>query len=709
MAFTTYTLTGNVADLIGNDYVPADVVIELKASDPVVSDGVSQTRFGKVQASPAADGTFQIAGIPSSVNGPLYAITILWGPPNKKIARSEAVVAWFEMTSNDTLAAVVERTVTPVMITPSVAADISAAEGYAAQAAASAALADSYIVADLNTSDGQMEALIESPTSLTQAALSATYGPETGPAAGVPDSFIANGIGNSASVVVARATDPLASHVEGFQNRAHGWYAHAEGAGCIADGKIPHVEGNACICTANDAHAEGNRTVAGRRYYGLPVGTAITTGSEDAGSGLGVMQYVLIPADEGDATSYFPNALTDTVTTRYGAGAQKDSVGNIYPVGMTPAVWAGDTLITANNLQWAMHRVAIVRGANEDEIDFVTIAKATWTVGVGTKVYYRGVKPFVTLIAIYSSYAATVAVNGVLGGNGTHSEGLFTTAVGYGAHSEGNATRAWDEGAHAEGRLSKALAKYSHSEGFSTKVTGIAGHAEGEGTEVTGDWGHGEGYQCLVTGLAGHSEGYQCRTLGNYAHSQNEGTKATGARSHAEGFYTEALADSSRAAGAFSVATRFGQDAFALYARFVAGDDQISRIAYSKFCVDVGWHDVSLIEALANDRTYLFETTVIGRQTAGATGAVGDSFAYKFQGAVTTVGGVMTEIGTPTRTLVGRTAGMSGDGLTTGARLMMYSPAYPAGGGIGSLSLRYDGEVGRTVYISTQTKFQEVG
>jgi hypothetical protein len=179
MAFTTYTLDGDVSDIIGADYDPTTVTIELKASDPVVSDGATKTRFGKVSISPEADGTFEIPEIPSSAgDGPLYALTLKWGNPHSRVAQAHANVAWFEMLSDDNLAAVVRRTLTPTLITPDVALDLTTArdEAVAAEVAAAghAQAAADLVLSDLGTTDGQTRALVENPASQTAGAIADT-------------------------------------------------------------------------------------------------------------------------------------------------------------------------------------------------------------------------------------------------------------------------------------------------------------------------------------------------------------------------------------------------------------------------------------------------------------------------------------------------------------------------------------------------------
>ena len=472
--------------------------------------------------------------------------------------------------------------------------------------------------------------------------------------ADVPTAFIANAQGGRASAIAAMATDPKNSHVEGRNTSAHGWSNHVEGTSSLADGKISHAEGNTCICSANDAHAEGNRTVAGRRYYRNPAGGFLTDGSEDAGSGLGALSYVLIPDDPyGDVSSYFPNPLTDNVTTRYGAGAQKDSNGNIYgPTSTgtwTPAVWPNSdpftgnvhdpahAPITENDLEWAMHPVCILRGSpSETAIGHRFIAKATYTAGIGTKVYFRGTVPGSSgnVLGIYSSYSPVV----LSGGNGQHAEGLLTSTWNYGAHAEGAYTRAWGYGAHSEGRETAASGYYAHSEGYQTEASGMGARATGQQSRATRDW--------------------------QQAHSPGQRAKK--------------------------------------------GDSQTTTIDYAKSCAGAGWHEINILRALV-EGSYHFETMVLGRQTAGSAGAVGNSFAYKFQGLVSvdSDGSVEVNGGPVARTLVGRADGMSGDGLSSGERMSFDTAPYGSDSIKSRLVLRFDGLANTTFWIQTHSVIQE--
>lgn len=563
--------------------------------------------------------------------------------------------------------------------------------------------------------------------------------------ASAPYSFIAGGGNNTIKDIVEMGSHARYSHAEGLANRAFNWESHVEGSGSIADGKISHAEGNGVICSSNDAHAEGNRTVAGRRYY-----PGVSVGSEDAGDSLGVLNYVLIPDAEGDVTSFFPNALIDNVETRYGAGAQKDSVGNIYPPGMTPAVWDGDTLVQEKSLQWALHRICILRGAGENDIQYVTIAKCTYTGGVGTKVYYFGDNPTTGTMGIYSSYAPTL----LDGGNGAHAEGLFTSSWGYGAHAEGYGSngfgpnRAWGHGAHAEGVAAQALeyaahaenfgtkasALYSHAEGRDSIASGAAAHAEGWTNTASNQGAHAEGENTIASGEASHSEGSATTASGRYAHAEGELTVASGNNSHAEGYRTTASeyyahaegADNTasgryshvegsentasafyaNAAGKNAIANRMFQKAWAAGKISENGDMQYCEILTAATVNGVGWFNVNLISNVENGKAYSVDIDIMGRQIEGSAETVGNTFSYNIKAIIARdSGGTATVIGTPIRTLIGRSAGMSGDGLSSGIRVSLYNGIYPTGEAI---ALRYDGVADTKYQLLAHTKWIEM-
>ena len=412
-------------------------------------------------------------------------------------------------------------------------------------------------------------------------------------------SFIAGGYSNKVANWVERDSDARYGHAEGHNNTVYEWYGHAEGTNSINDGKISHSEGNAQICSANDSHCEGNQNICGRKYFhdrtfGFE---PIVTGSEDAGDGLGVLQYIVVPNSEGDVSSYFPNALTDNIEARYGAGFTKDIKGNIYSTayGGTQATWDGDTLLTTGTLQWAMHPFCVLHGSGEGQNMFARIAKAVYASGSGTKVYYYGAKPYTILVGISSSYSPIV----LGGGNGQHAEGRRTSTWGFASHAEGFNTRAWGRQAHSEGRITQALGNYSHAEGEKTLASGTGSHAEGYLSEASNRSAHAEGYNTKASGDYGaHAEGESTVASGDYgAHAEGRENTASGFSSHAQGYGCVAEGGQSFAFGRGSKATRADQNAYAAGKLSVAGDNQVSTIAYTKSCVNAGWHNILLLGA----------------------------------------------------------------------------------------------------------------
>lgn len=503
--------------------------------------------------------------------------------------------------------------------------------------------------------------------------------------AGYKRGFIAGGYGNKIQRIIERDSLPTEGHSEGKNNRVLEWQGHAEGQNCFVDGKISHVEGNTCICSANDSHAEGNRSVAGRRYF-----NTITSGSEDAGDGLGVLQYILINDSFGNVSAHFPNALIDSayILSNYGAGAKKDVKGNVYSSAHTAALWTGDVPTTLNDLKWALHRICILRGSAETNIEYRTIAKCTYSAGTGTKVYYLDTKPYTTLIGIYGSYSPNILINGVASGNGHHAEGIYTQTFGYGSHAEGRETNSLNEYAHAEGFKTTASGSASHAEGNETIASGLSAHAQGYGTKASGNYSDANGYASTASGL--------------YSSSHNRTTLASGENSFSINERTEATAKNSFVKGKESKALRENESAYSSGKRTNVGDDQIIEITYSRTVVGAGWWEIYILEACEDGKVYNFDTMLLAIQTAGSAGTVGNTFAYRFTGMVQRSGATYTVIGTPTRTLIGRSAGMSGDGLTTGERMSWTTPASDR------IQLRFDSIENTTFRVQTYSRIQEL-
>lgn len=433
-------------------------------------------------------------------------------------------------------------------------------------------------------------------------------------------SFIAGGRNNAIKILPKMATSPTEAHVEGKDNVVVNWQGHAEGQHCICDGKISHVEGNTCIASSNDAHAEGNRTNTGRRYWWR----GITYGSEDAGDGLGVLPYIIIPATNGNVSAFFPNALIDSeyITTHYGSGASKDEKGNIYPSGMVPAIWAGDTPTTPNDLQWALHSICIVRGPREQNICYAEIKKVTFDTTNGTKVYFVPEEFYPSYMGIYSSYAPTVLIEGENLGNGGHAEGVFGNSSGYGSHVEGYYCEAY-------GNFG------SHAEGANTVAAGQASHAEGWGTHAKGHFSHAEGENCISSGRRSHAEGMGCVASNEHSHAEGTNTTSSGNSAHAEGINSVASGDYSHASGNAGVAKRVNQHSIGGGYINVPGDSQHARFIHTLKLNGAGWFDYPFFYRSPTDSSYDFglepDRTYVGNMRLVGRNIDVKSVAYNFK------------------------------------------------------------------------------
>ena len=250
------------------------------------------------------------------------------------------------------------------------------------------------------------------------------------------------GDGNVIDSVHERALVPIKSIAIGEQNYVYEQYGYAQGVHSIVDGKIASAIGNTVMCSANDSKATGNRTVAGRRMY------PILSHGVDTDADVGTKAYVIVDATEGDITAMFPNKLVTwpQVLTRYGVGATKDTMGNIYPSGMTKATYDGSlNIVNKNDLTWAMHSFLVIKGSNETEICFQRILKSTYNAVTGTKIYYDTTAlQYSDITYVYGSYAPTVLADGVAGGNGQSVSGFMNSTYGYGANSSGFNNRSWN-------------------------------------------------------------------------------------------------------------------------------------------------------------------------------------------------------------------------------------------------------------------------
>lgn len=486
------------------------------------------------------------------------------------------------------------------------------------------------------------------------------------------DSFA---IGENAEVtgITARGLTAFSSQSTGKFTKAHGWTSSAEGSYSVVDGLISHVEGNVSVCSANDSHAEGNRTVTGRRRF------TISSSGVDTDGDVGTKAYVIINDSWGDVSSWFPNALTDNIESRYGVGTQTDGNGNIYAASLSiPA-----------DLVFAMHPIMMIKGVAESNLDYFDILKATYLgSGNGTKVYYDSATQAYSgsIQSVYSSYSPQIFA----AGNGSHAEGVFTSAVGYGAHAEGYETNALYQGAHAEGELTKAYNNSAHAEGYNTQATGL--------------YSHSEGLNSIASGQASHAGGTGTTASGESSVALNSGTVAIGIASTAIGRETTATADNSLAHGRYAVARNASCPTFATVRQSNSGDDQITRLTFSENFTGTGWHPVFLFENLQDDTVYSFETTILGYQKTANDGAIGDYFAYRVKGGFRRLSGTITVASDYKVELISHeiTASAGGDGITTGVRIT--NPELFSG----YLVFRFYGLVADTFRIQTHTFIQEM-
>lgn len=139
--------------------------------------------------------------------------------------------------------------------------------------------------------------------------------------------------------------------------------------------------------------------------------------------------------------------------------------------------------------------------------------------------------------------------------SGCHAEGGTTYASGYYSHAEGSGTTSFGEDSHAEGYNTYAKGDHSHAEGRYTSAIGTWSHVEGENTYTVGSRSHAEGNYTSASGDNSHAEGYYTRATGFQSHAEGSNTTATGFQSHAEGFVTLASGDNSHAEGSFTTAS----------------------------------------------------------------------------------------------------------------------------------------------------------
>lgn len=149
------------------------------------------------------------------------------------------------------------------------------------------------------------------------------------------------------------------------------------------------------------------------------------------------------------------------------------------------------------------------------------------------------------------------------------------------------------------------------------------------------------------------STAFGLNTTASGAQSMAEGltTIASGIAAHAEGSNTTASGAQAHAEGLESISRFVGSHASASGKRAVVGDAQYERVVVRNVTTNatqtILYPNAAIGTPLAipSGCIFLFEIVVVGAQYAGATGSVGDSWAYKLSGLIRNLGGTTTLVG----------------------------------------------------------------
>lgn len=230
------------------------------------------------------------------------------------------------------------------------------------------------------------------------------------------------------------------SHAEGYSTITHGIYSHAEGYTNTSSGSYSHVEGKSNITYGAQSHAEGEFATTGE-----PVGYLATITTPGV---------VILNSIYGDQTAFFapPNIVSiddSAYDNTIGYRAYTSMISSSYD-GTNTSLFLYDTALAT------------------------TSASILSITGLG-------------------SNAGTY----VVGGQGAHTEGSSTKAIGFYSHAEGNSAYALGNYSHAEGS-GYAYGDYSHAEGSSTYPYGPYAHTEGFSTYAYGNSAHAEGLSTIA-------------------------------------------------------------------------------------------------------------------------------------------------------------------------------------------------------------------
>ena len=352
------------------------------------------------------------------------------------------------------------------------------------------------------------------------------------------------------------------SHAEGYVYKGNiqaiGAGSHAEG--CLNDpsvtgnitayGNGSHAEGNNTQTLGNYSHAEGVHSHTrgiGAHAEGYNIGTSqtITCRVHDNDEVLVRSDSVYLESLNGGTFTY--NGTTYTIVTSTPAPAETRH-NSFIDVTVTYSGGSGaqgiSTIadgreITVTIMTYALN--AVGNGSHTEGLNTTAYGNYAHAEGSGSTAYQIG------------SHAE--GFNTIADNDYAHAEGRITVASGETSHAEGWGSKAYGEGAHAEGENTEAHGNYSHSEGENTEAHGNYSHAEGSSTKTYASHSHSEGEDTTASGQTSHAEGYSTTTYGLYSHAEGEGTTASGRTSHAEGVDTLAEKIGSHAEGYNTVAS----------------------------------------------------------------------------------------------------------------------------------------------------------
>lgn len=218
---TDATLTGSLLDALGDayDYRRTKMWVIFNTENGRVTDADGKTRIGAGTATVNADGTFSVAGVPipsASTNPTSFQVKVCYDAPPKVGQqrgrdRERGDFGWMTVTASADLSTLEAQQAVPAEYVTKVTAQldtkVTAAQGYANDAAASAQTA--HDVSNISTSDGVVTALVNDDASTTKDALSATFERTLAPTGGDDTSLIANALASGS--VVLRGAFKIAS------------------------------------------------------------------------------------------------------------------------------------------------------------------------------------------------------------------------------------------------------------------------------------------------------------------------------------------------------------------------------------------------------------------------------------------------------------------------------------------------------------------